>query len=122
MPKHPIQPLVTDENGRTRFQKNAIVCYLLDNSGIDLNQIARLHFSNEDREQFAQLIGYSLSGFGELSYVSDETYETAEGMSATVDERDARIAHLESVLSAVREGLRIAIPVAFKIHPDDLVC
>jgi len=37
-------------------------------------------FPQEDREQFAQLIGYSLSGFGELDYVSDETYEVAERM------------------------------------------
>ena len=35
-------------------------------------------FSNEDREQFAQLIGYPFSGWGELSYVSDKTYELAE--------------------------------------------
>lgn len=61
-----------------RFKANAIVRHLLDNGGIDLNAIAMLSFSQEDREQFAQLIGYSLSGFGELSYVSDETYNAAD--------------------------------------------
>jgi hypothetical protein len=34
-------------------------------------------FSNGDREQFAQLIGYSVGGFGDLSYVSDEAYLVA---------------------------------------------
>lgn len=76
--KHPIQPLDLDEHGTLRFKANAIVRHLLDNGGIDLNAIAMMEFSQEDREQFAQLIGYSLSGFGELSYVSDETYSAAD--------------------------------------------
>jgi len=75
--KHPIQPLEKDANGVLRFKENKIVGYILDNGGIDLNQIACVDFNVEDREQFAQLIGYSLSGFGELSYVTDETYNTA---------------------------------------------
>ena len=77
-PKHPVQPLVTDSEGVLRFKANAIVRYLLDNGPFNLNDLALLPFSDEDREQFAQLIGYSLSGFGDLSYVSDETYERAE--------------------------------------------
>lgn len=75
--KHPIQPLALDEHGVLRFKQNKIVRYLLDNGGIDLNQIARLDFPDEDREQFAQLTGYSLSGFADLGYVSDETYDAA---------------------------------------------
>jgi hypothetical protein len=35
-----------------------------------MNDLALMPFSNEDREQFAQLIGYSVSGFGELPYAS----------------------------------------------------
>ncbi len=76
-PKHPIQPLIEDECGIHRFKKNAIVRHLLDVGPFDMNQLACLPFSDEDREQFAQLIGYSLSGFSELDYVSDETYERA---------------------------------------------
>ena len=45
--KHPIQPLEKDKNGRIRFKKNKIVDYLLDNGGIDLNQLARMEFSND---------------------------------------------------------------------------
>lgn len=74
---HPIQPLIMDEQGVLRFKKNAIVRFLLDAGPFDMNKIALMPFSVEDREQFAQLIGYSLSGFSELSYVTDATYEQA---------------------------------------------
>lgn len=74
---HPVQPLVIDEHGTLRFKKNAIVRYLLDNGPFDMNHLSVCGFSDEDREQFAQLIGYSLGGFGELSYVTDTTYDRA---------------------------------------------
>lgn len=82
---HPLQPLYTDKNGIVRFRGNKAVKFLLDNSGYDLNELARIDFSDEDREQFAQLIGYSLSGFGDLSYVSDEVYEKAASQEAPPD-------------------------------------
>ena len=78
MTRHPIQPLYKDSRGIVRFRANKIVRFLLDAGPFDLNKLAILSFEDEDREQFAQLIGYSLSGFSELDYVSDETYERAE--------------------------------------------
>ena len=43
-----------------------------------MNHLARVPgFSDEDRAQFAQLIGYKLCGFAELSYVTDEKYNRA---------------------------------------------
>lgn len=75
--RHPIQPLVETASRVVRFKKNAIVCFLLDGGKFDMNDLAVMNFSAEDREQFAQLIGYSLSGFGELSYVANKTYESA---------------------------------------------
>lgn len=81
---HPIQPLYVDGDGVVRFKANRIVQWMLDmgRQGVrfDLNVIAATPFSTDDREQLAQLIGYSLSGFGELSYVRDATYEAAEAM------------------------------------------
>jgi hypothetical protein len=76
--EHPMQPLIKDPEGVIRFRKNMIVRFLLDNGPWDLNKLAQMPFSNEDRQQFAQLIGYSLSGYGELPYVDDEAYERAE--------------------------------------------
>lgn len=118
---HPIQPLVQDERGVLRFKANAIVRYLLDAGPNDMNTLAAMDFSVEDREQFDQLIGYSLSGFGEISYVTDETYNTAEKMAGGADERDARIASLTATLNEVRRGLRVAALAVFRIHPDDLL-
>ncbi|MFH1623601.1 MAG: hypothetical protein ABID54_00405 [Pseudomonadota bacterium] len=74
----PIQPVFTDDEGIARFKENAIVRFLLNAGSYDLNQIVNMPFSDEDREQFAMLIGYSLSGFSELPYVSEEVYERAE--------------------------------------------
>jgi hypothetical protein len=75
--KHPIQPLYVDDFGTVRFKRNKIVEFLLQAGPFDMNKLAMMEFSIEDREQFAQLIGYSLSGFAELSYVTDKTYERA---------------------------------------------
>jgi hypothetical protein len=75
--KNAVQPLVKDVHGRDRFKENKIVSFLLDNGGFDMNKLAKMDFSDNDREQFAQLIGYSLDGYGMLSYVTDETYYQA---------------------------------------------
>ena len=75
MPENPMQPFVL-KNNVVRFQENAIVRTLLDAASdgrkLDLNDIACMDFSQDDRCQFAQLIGYSLCGYHELSYVSDQ--------------------------------------------------
>ena len=81
--EHPTQPLYYDENGTLRFKENRIVRFLLDAGPFDLNQLAIMDFSRDDREQFAQLIGYSLGGFGELSYVRSKTYNRAAESAPT---------------------------------------
>lgn len=70
----PMQPLIRKRDV-IRFQQNTIVRYLLNNGGVDLNGIAINEelFNQQDFEQFYQLIGYSLCGYHELSFVSDET-------------------------------------------------
>lgn len=73
MPDYSMQTIIRDDDGIVRFQKNEIVRFLLDKGGLDLNDLAIRDWSQSDEEQFAQLIGYSLCGFHELSYVSDET-------------------------------------------------
>lgn len=121
MNKHPIQPTELI-NGVIRFKENKIVSYLLDKGGIDLNRIAREDFSQEDREQFAQLIGYSLSGFGDLQYASDVTLSTAEVMADSgKPEIEAKVEFLEAKLNTVKDSVREAATHLFGIHPDDLV-
>lgn len=123
MSKLPIQPIYTDDRGTTRFRENKIVRYLLDNGGLDLNKLAwMLPDCNEDWEQFAQLIGYSVSGFGSLSYVSDETYKSAQAIAndPKLSEQEARLDHLESIIAGLRQDVKAMVPRLFKIHPDDL--
>jgi hypothetical protein len=129
--KHPIQPVVADDQGVLRFKANAIVEHLLEAGrryGVDMNSIAAGRFSREDREQFAQLIGYSVSGFGDLSYASSDTFGVIDQLynedgtlkDEKVSQQEARIAYLEGELKEIRDGLRKPIARLFQIHPDDL--
>jgi len=119
--RHPIQPLETDSQGVLRFKRNAIVCHLLDHGGLNMNDLAVLDFSNEDREHFAQLIGYSLSGGADLSYVSNETYAAAQRMHEEgATDTEARLAVATDLLRKLREALREPIAELFGVHPDDL--
>lgn len=83
--KFPMQPLLIDSHGTLRFKENQIVRKLMDYAtecGYGLNEIALDEFDAEDQMQLAQLIGYSLSGYGTLSYVTDESYNRAAAAAA----------------------------------------
>ena len=102
--KHPIQSVEVDTDGTARFVMNKIVRYLLDMSQIrggTLNHLAenssRLGFSLDDWRQFAQLIGYSLGGFEELTYVG-VCYETPN-FSDGFDE------FIEPILDGIRKRI-----------------
>jgi hypothetical protein len=79
----PIQPIEEDANGVLRFKANALVKALLEHgqrTGLCMNDLAvcyRTESYANDWQQLAQLIGYSLSGYGELSYVDDAAYDAA---------------------------------------------
>lgn len=81
-----MQPLLRDEHGTVRFRENKIVRYLLDEGPFDLQKLAVLPFDREDHEQFAQLIGYSVSGLGELPYVSSATCKKADSAAERLRE------------------------------------
>ena len=116
---HPIQPLIEDENGVTRFKSNKIVSFLAEGR---LNELTVKGFSNEDWEQLAQLTGYSLSGFGSLSYVSNEVYESANRMHVDgISEVEARANYLREMVDTLRVGLRSPIAALYEIHPDNLM-
>lgn len=78
----PMQQIIIDDKGRPRFRQNRIVDFLLEEGPFDMNKLAMMEFSNEDRTQFAQLIGYSIGGYGELPYVSDASYKKACAIAA----------------------------------------
>lgn len=69
-----MQQLHLDDEGRVRFRSNAIVEALLErcrDTGYTLNEILGEKFSEDDVVQFWQLIGYSLGGYHELSFIPD---------------------------------------------------
>ena len=83
--RYPLQPVVWDGKGVVRFQANPIVRYLLNwasERGMGLNELtingSGLGWTKADWEHFAQLHGYSVSGWGGLSYVCDRTYVEAQ--------------------------------------------
>lgn len=121
MPKraHPIQPLEFDEHSVLRFKANAIVQHILDKGGIDMNQITVLPFSREDREQFAQLIGYSHSGAYDLDYMSSEVLDAAKHQfDSETPELESRNKHLREMIDSVKDKLRDGIGELYGVGPD----
>lgn len=86
-----MQPLVVDARGTVRFKQNQIIAYLLSQGEIgvtfNLNTIPFDVFSQEDVEQFYQLMGYSLCGYSDLSFISDESKDAADDLLAAAKRR-----------------------------------
>lgn len=79
--KHPMQPVQWDGQGVIRFKENGIVRFLVDwarERGMSLNELSMMRFSDEDWTQLAQLIGYSVSGAGDLSYFDRKVLKAAD--------------------------------------------
>lgn len=86
-----------------------------------MNALTQMDFTDDDREQFAQLIGYSLSGYGDLSYVSNESFEVAFAIAEKgLSEKDAMIATLQEELASLRAALREPMAKLYRVHPDEL--
>ena len=81
--KFPIQPIQLDTHGTARFAKNRIVDDLLKFAtarGFGLNQIALGDYADNEHMQLAQLIGYSVGGYGDLSYASEESVQKTDAI------------------------------------------
>ncbi len=81
--KHPMQPIVVDGEV-TRFRSNRVVAFLMETArhrGTGLSELAgiadAMQVPPEDWEQFIQLLGYSVSGYCDLSTVSEESKDAA---------------------------------------------
>lgn len=72
MPEHPKQPTYLDDHGVFRFRPNKIIDWLFEEGLLDLNRISAMPFPEEDRRQLAQLLGYSVSGYYDLSYAEND--------------------------------------------------
>ncbi len=99
--KHPIQPIAFDEDGTIRFVKNNIVRFLLDQYEPGLNDLAvRFGYSADnkaDYEQLMMLIGYSVSGFGDLDIdrrtiaIADRKADELVAKRKALDESNASV-------------------------------
>jgi hypothetical protein len=107
--KYPMQPIM---NGR--FESNPIVDWLCTEVS-SMNDIAHYCAENDIaykyQEQLAQLVGYSVGGYGSLSYVSDESYERAENQmnidnlaTQTPEEKEV----LDSIISKITQDNSLA--------------
>lgn len=86
-----MQPVVLDNQGVVRFKQNKIVRALLDTGKLNMNDIAVLDFPLEDRIQFVQLIGYSVSGAGDLSYMPEDLIAKADEQAELIMSQAKRI-------------------------------
>jgi len=85
----PMQPIELDLHGVVRFKANKVVEVLAahaHSTGLDLNRLAVTvdcyGASQRDWEQFSQLTGYSVSGYGDLSYVRTSVIERADKIAS----------------------------------------
>jgi hypothetical protein len=103
----PMQPVIKGDNGQIHFRGNAVIRYIVDHAGdvvhpgapaidpdtsrpfhqgcLDLGKLLEMDFPQEDLEQFAQLMGYSIRGYHELSYVSDKSCAEASVRAEQVE-------------------------------------
>lgn len=76
----PDQPMALDKRGVKRFVGNSIVVHLLTKGPFNMNDLALIGANDDELAQFAQLVGYSVSGYSDLPYVSDDMWNrVAEG-------------------------------------------
>lgn len=74
----PMQPVEIDNNGVARFRENKLVSLAIDRLPNGMNTLRMWQATDEERTQVAQLVGYTIGGYAELDYVSDEAYLRAE--------------------------------------------
>ncbi len=91
LPPHPMQPIYLDEKGTARFRANKIVQWMVEKGGkgqrFDLNDIAGELgplLDVEEHEQFNQLLGYSVCGFGDLSGMRRSVVAKADRITETL--------------------------------------
>ena len=68
-------PTFIDEDGVQRFFQNSVICHLFEAGKLDLNQLAvdyhQKKFSQVDYAELNMMLGYSVSGWCDLSSFQD---------------------------------------------------
>ena len=93
MAKHRMQPVVMAPDGVIRFQSNEIIQWLFKSGKIDLNYISTRvqdhggvgpKFSKDDYAQLNQLLGYSVSGYGDKELIDWRSVAAADRRAANL--------------------------------------
>jgi hypothetical protein len=109
LPKNPMQPVVIDSRNVVRFKENGIVHAVYEMSkahGFGLHEIAMHNFTEDDQKQFAQLLGYSVSGYGDLPYVDKVSVECADQRVALLLSGVPVVSEQEMELQVLRDENR----------------
>lgn len=90
--RQPMQPVVIAGDGVIRFKENKIISDMLElcqKHGFGLNEIAMRDYEKDDRSQLMQLIGYSVSGYGNLDCSREKHVLRADEKSESLVKDDA---------------------------------
>lgn len=95
MKSFPMQPIVLASDGVVRFQENRIVSRLVKaaekGQRLNINDIAicaaQGMYTDAEQMQLAQLIGYNVSGFGDLSYADRRVVKRADDKAQKIWEK-----------------------------------
>lgn len=86
--KLPMQPIVIDSQGNTRFAQNSVVQHLLEQSGLDVWQVVSGGHPPADVSQFLQLLGPTVEQFCKHPTTDDETRQQVLGAADRVTQRN----------------------------------
>jgi hypothetical protein len=112
-----MQPVVTDDQGVVRFQGNAIIQHMFEKGQFVLDDLGAPGFSVEDHEQLLQLLGFSVSGYGDMA-VRKRSILKADAMAATGEtEESLYMGHLKSAHRSLIAAFRTA-PVVERTSTD----
>ena len=134
--KQPSQPIVLDEKGTPRFQSNEIIKFLFNTGQLDLNKLTMMvkqgAFPLEDYAQITQLLGYSVSGWGDLSTSPPNDVGAADAEAAMIVNGDKQ-RYLEEAQGLCRDvcstsleiggaGVEMQVDDDARIAPADDAC
>ena len=87
-----MQPIAPDSHGVARFRENDVIRWLVDVKGVNLNEVSRVaqteEFDRYDVAQFWQMLGYSVSGYGDISFIPKSVVEKADSKVEEMRKKD----------------------------------
>lgn len=116
--KHPVQPLVRVD-GVVRFQMNKVVRYLLDHGSLNLNDVEKQSFPQEDRAQFYQLIGTSVSAWGDYDFSDPRVEDALARLEEDESGKETELKDVEQIRAAL-QALRARIPEDLHAEVDKI--